>query len=146
MNDASVKLLADLNKDNYKYVRLSTVVDFEYDTKLEFFKSRARVIFSGGFQSDKLTLLENAMTATYEAGVLLSLDQLTKVIQKALSLGKIGVHEKQELENLPLNEWIEATKKEKKEVLQNDAKDLIAAYISIADRHNEFKTTQYLLE
>ena len=45
LKESSVKLLEDLDPDSYKYVRLSTVTQFEYEKQIRSFQSRARNIF-----------------------------------------------------------------------------------------------------
>ena len=88
LNEASVKLLDDLDPQFYNFVRTSTVVSFDYSSQLSLFKSYAKLIFKA-FPNDRQNMLEQAMTLTNEKGKRLNLDALGKVIRTARDLPKM---------------------------------------------------------
>ena len=47
LKESSVKLLEDLDKESYMYIRISTVTQFDFDKERGLFKSRARNIYAG---------------------------------------------------------------------------------------------------
>ena len=70
LTDSSVQLLDDLSPDSYQYVRLSIVVDFNYESEKELraIKGRAYLIFGGGFQKEKRFMFEDAIMKTNDDG------------------------------------------------------------------------------
>ena len=73
LKESSVKLLYDLDPESYPYVRLSTVTEFDYESLLIRFKGRAKCIYSG-LQSDKLIIIETAMTLTSDKGIMINIE------------------------------------------------------------------------
>ena len=88
LNEASVKLLDDLDPQSYYFVRTSTVVSFDYNSQLSLFKSYAKLVFKA-FPNDRQNMLEHGMTLTNEKGKRLDLDTLGKVIRTARDLPKM---------------------------------------------------------
>ena len=77
-----MRLLESLDPDSYPLIRLSTVSQFDYNTQLKIFKSRAWAVFQG-FKDDKRNVLEAAITLTSDQHITLTMDQMAKVILSA---------------------------------------------------------------
>ena len=136
LNKESVKFLETLEPDTYYFVRTSTVAQFNFETQLKHFKSRARTIFKG-FRDEKRTMLEAAMTMTNDKGVLLDMDGLNKVCLTALKFPKMSKVQRDVYKELPLDKWADEASKAKQQAFIEDKKDLRAAFFSIAERHTD---------
>ena len=111
LKEASVKLLTDLDKESYKFVRLSTVTQFDFEKKLKLFRSRANNIYRG-LPMEKITIFEKAMTVTNDKGIMLDIDTLTKAITVAKNFEKQERGKKNEYGSITLDKWDEAWKKD----------------------------------
>ena len=136
LNKESVKFLETLEPDTYYFVRTSTVAQFNFETQLKHFKSRARAIFKG-FRDEKKNMLEAAMTMTNDKGVLLDMDGLNKVCLTALKFPKMSKAQRDVYKELPLDKWADEASKAKQQAAMEDKKDLRAAFFSIAERHED---------
>ena len=131
LKESSVALLEPLEPDSYQYVRVSTIAQFDYEKQLGLFKSRARNIYSG-FQSDKLAMLEAAITQTSESGIVLDLDALGKVITCARDLPKQFRGVQSRFKELTLDKWVDEAKKDKQQIAIEDKNDVVAALYDIS--------------
>ena len=123
LNDNSVKLLESLDPESYHYVRLSTVCQFDVERQIKLFETRARNIYKC-LQSDKLNLLEQAMTLTNDRGIMVDLQTLGRVIVSTINLPKLTKPLKDRLKETTLDRWAEGAKKEDQEVVIEDKRDI----------------------
>ena len=104
LNELSVRLLESLDPGSYPLIRLSTVSQFNYDTQLRIFKSRAAVMFQG-FRDDKRNVLEAAITLTSDRHITLNMDQLGKVILSVRDLPRRSKEELGRFRALTIDVW-----------------------------------------
>ena len=145
LKESSVALLEPLEPDSYQYVRVSTIAQFDYEKQLVLFKSRARNIYSG-FQSDKLAMLEAAITLTNDRGVVLDLATLGKVIMCARDLPKQSRGAQSRFKEITLDKWLDEVKKEQQQMVIEDKNDIVDAFNSIAVRHKDLLGKEELVQ
>lgn len=112
LKESSVKLLEHLDPESYKYIRVSTIVSFNFETELNIFKSRTRTIYDG-FQIEKRNLIESAITVTSELDVTVDMATLTKIIACARDMPKVNSIRNNRFKDIRLDRWVEEAREKK---------------------------------
>jgi hypothetical protein len=91
-------------------------------------------------------MIESAITLTSEANVTVNMDELAKIIVSARDMPKLHKSDQTRFKELRLDQWVEEAKKEKKHEVIENKNDLVDAFFSITERHQDLIGKQELVE
>jgi hypothetical protein len=134
LNSNSIELLDQKGKDSEWYVRLSLITNLKLEddsSKL----NRCVAIVTQRFSPEKMKLLAEAIHTTNNAGDLLGLEELQKIIMKVLSLPKLESSFMVNIKGITMKKWLELIKTRNEKNIIFDADSLATASQTIIDRH-----------
>ena len=144
LNDTAIKLLASLDKEDHMYVRLAIVSTFDYEKQLPLFKSRARTLLRH-LPINKVTVVEAAINLTNTDKIELNMAQLGEVIKAVRDLGNLPKGKPRTYKALTLDKWPAQVKNDTTSDVVHDKNDIVAAFLSISDRHVDLKGKEELV-
>lgn len=98
------------------------------------------------FSQDKITMIEAAINLTNDEKKELNMIQLGEVIMVVRDMGDMPRETIKKYKGLTLDKWAKQAKEDTKKEIIEDEKDLVAAFLSIAERHDDLKGKQELVE
>ena len=91
-------------------------------------------------------MLEAAIKVTNDKGILLDMNQLSRITLIALNLPKMTRSEQEAYKELSLDQWVDKGNQQKQQVVVKNSNDVVDAFLQLSRRHRDLKGKQELLE